>query len=86
MGWVRWTAGGRGGHGQGQPGGRVINQSSPANGELREQVLNQVQQRSQLPRVETVSPCSSLVDVDPQATIVESNLSATSDVVHVVHP
>ena len=82
MGWVRWTAGGRGGHGQGQPGGRVINQSSPANGELREQVLNQVQQRSQLPRVETVSP-QSLVDVD---SIVESNLSATSDVVHVVHP
>ena len=36
----------------------------PANGELREQVLNQVQQRSQLPRVETVSPYSYLVDVD----------------------
>ena len=27
----------------------------PANGELREQVLNQVQQRSQLPRVLTLS-------------------------------
>ena len=42
----------------------------PANGELREQVLNQVEQRSQLPRVLTLSPhaCSSLVHVDSLLT------------------
>ena len=33
----------------------------PANGELREQVLNQVEQRSQLPRVNTFSTRSLIV-------------------------
>ena len=41
----------------------------PANGELREQVLNQVEQRSQLPRVLTLSPhARSLVHVDSLLT------------------
>lgn len=41
----------------------------PANGELREQVLNQVEQRSQLPRVLTLSPhACSLVHVDSLLT------------------
>ena len=41
----------------------------PANGELREQVLNQVEQRSQLPRVLTLSPHTcSLVHVDSLLT------------------
>ena len=41
----------------------------PANGELREQVLNQVEQRSQLPRVLTLSShACSLVHVDSLLT------------------
>ena len=41
----------------------------PANGELREQVLNQVEQRSQLPRILTLSPhACSLVHVDSLLT------------------